>query len=105
MSSEVYPHASILRENESIVLPDSLTRSAGFVGLNAWLTFIHGMYRFPVYRIISQTKNEIDGWLALVRVQHPVFGNYLTTSPFGSYGGLAYSSIAARDVLLEQAGV
>ena len=105
MSSEISPHASILQENESIVLPDSLARSAGFVGLDAWLKFIHRMYKFPVYRIISQTKNEINGWMALVRVQHPVFGNYLTTSPFGSYGGLAYSFIAARDVLLEQARV
>jgi hypothetical protein len=27
----------------------------------------------------------------------------LTTSPFGSYGGFAYLSIAARDALLEKA--
>ena len=100
MSSEVSLHASILRENESIALPDMLARSAGFVGLDAWLKFIHRMYKFPVYRITSQTKNEINGWLALVRVRHPLFGDYLTTSPFGSYGGFAYSSIAARDVLL-----
>src|SRR5215207_4834452 len=102
MNSEVFAHASILRENESIVLPDMLARSAGFVGLDAWLKFIHRMYKFPVYIIVAQTKNEINGWLALVRVRHPLFGDYLTTSPFGSYGGFAYSSIAARDVLLEQ---
>ena len=35
--------------------------------------------------------------------QHPIFGDYLTTSPFGSYGGFAYSSIASRDALLEKA--
>ena len=103
MSSEVSPRASILQENESIVLPRPLVRSAGFVGLDAWLKFIHQMYKFPVYRIAAQTKNEIDGWLALVCVRHPIFGDYLTTSPFGSYGGLAYSSIASRDALLEKA--
>ena len=103
MSLEVSPHASILQENESVVLPEALARSTGFVGLDAWLKFIHRMYKFPVYRITSQTKNEINGWLALVRVRHPLFGDYLATSPFGSYGGFAYSSIAARDVLLEQA--
>jgi FemAB-related protein (PEP-CTERM system-associated) len=103
MSSEVSPRVSILQENESIILPESLARSAGFVGLDAWLSFIHQAYKFPVYRILTQTKNEIDGWLALVRVRHPIFGDYLTTSPFGSYGGLAYSSIASRDALLEKA--
>lgn len=103
MDSEVSPRASILQENESVVLPGSLVRSAGFVGLDAWLKFIHRTYKFPVYRIAARTKNEIDGWLALVRVRHPIFGDYLTTSPFGSYGGFAYSSIAARDALLEKA--
>ena len=103
MSSEVSPRVSILQENESIVLPGSLAHSAGFVGLDAWLKFIHRMYKFPVYRIIAQTENEIDGCLALVRVRHPIFGDYLTTSPFGSYGGFAYSSMVSRDALLEKA--
>jgi len=103
MSSNVSPRVNILQENETIVLPESLSRSVGFVGLDPWLTFIHQVYKFPVYRIVTQTTNEIDGWLALVRVQHPIFGDYITTSPFGSYGGFAYSSIAARDALLKMA--
>ena len=103
MSSEASSRVSILQENESIVLPESLGRSAGFVGLEAWLSFIHNVYGFPVYRIASKENNDIDGWLALVRVQHLIFGNYLTTSPFGSYGGFAYSSMVARDALLEKA--
>lgn len=103
MSSKVSHRVSILQENESIVLPESLARSAGFVGLDAWLSFIHNVYKFPVYRIVSKANDDMDGWLALVRVQHPIFGNYLTTSPFGSYGGFAYLSIAARDSLLDKA--
>lgn len=93
----------LLQENEIIALPDSLARSAGFVGLDSWMTFVHKVYHFPVYRIVSQTNNEIDGWLTLVHVRHPIFGHYLTTSPFGSYGGFSYSSITARDALLEKA--
>ncbi|MCI0550653.1 MAG: GNAT family N-acetyltransferase [Anaerolineae bacterium] len=65
--------------------------------------FVHKIYDFLVYRIVSQTNSKVDGWLALVRVRHPIFGDYLTTSPFGSYGGFAYSSIASRDALLEKA--
>ena len=93
----------ILQENESVVLPEALARSAGFVGLDSWMSFVHKVYDFPMYRIISQIDNEIDGWLALVHVKHPIFGNYLTTSPFGSYGGFAYSTITSRDQLLMKA--
>jgi FemAB-related protein (PEP-CTERM system-associated) len=103
MSLQPSPQARILQEDESITLPESLARSAGFVGLDTWMTFVHSMYGFPAHRIASYLNNEIVGWLALVRVQHPVFGHYLTTSPFGSYGGFAYSSIASRDVLLNKA--
>ena len=103
MSSRSSHEVRVLQENEIVILPDSLARSAGFVGLESWLTFVHKVYNFPVYRLVSQTDNKIDGWLALVRVQHPIFGTYLTTSPFGSYGGFAYASITARDALLAKA--
>ena len=103
MTSHLSPRVSILREDESIVLPESVARSAGFVGVDPWLRFVHAVYDFPVYRIVSQQNNDIDGWLALVRVKHPIFGDYLTTAPFGSYGGFAYASMASRDALLEKA--
>jgi serine/alanine adding enzyme len=96
-------YVRLLQENESVELPETLARSAGFVGLDSWLNFIHQVYKFPVYRIASQTNKKIDGWLALVHVRHPIFGDYLTTSPFGSYGGFSYSSITACDALLEKA--
>lgn len=95
----------ILQENESVELPKTLARSAGSVGFDPWLNFIHQVYKLPMYRIISQTNNKMDGWLALVHIKHPIFGSYLTTSPFGSYGGFAYSSLTARDALLEKARV
>jgi FemAB-related protein (PEP-CTERM system-associated) len=100
MSLNPSPQVRILQEDESIILPEILARPVGFVGLDPWMKFVHNMYGFPVYRIASQLNNEVVGWLALVRVQHPVFGDYLTSSPFGSYGGFAYSSIASRDALL-----
>jgi len=103
MSSSSSRQVRILQEKESIVLPESLSNSAGFTGLDSWTSFVHKVYDFPAYRIVAQSNNEIDGWLALVYVKHPIFGNYLTTSPFGSYGGFAYSSIPSRDTLLEKA--
>lgn len=93
----------ILGEHESVAIPESLAASIGFVGLDSWTMFVKKMYGFSVFRIVSESDNEIDGWLALVRVRHIAFGDYLTSSPFGSYGGFACSSIAARDALLEKA--
>ena len=105
MSLHPSPQVRILQEDESIILPESLARSVSFVGLDPWMMFIHNIYGFPVYRLASQSDDEVVGWLALVRVKHPIFGDFLTTSPFGSYGGFAYSSIASRDVLLNKARV
>jgi len=103
MTLDLVSQARLLQEDETVVLPDSLVCAAGFVGGEPWLRFIHQTYKFPVYRIVSQAGDQIDGWLALVRVKHFLFGDYLTTSPFGSYGGFACSSLAARDALLEKA--
>ncbi len=93
----------LLDKSESVDLPEVLACSTGFVGLNPWTSFVQSVYDFPVYRVVSETDGKVDGWLALVCVNHPVFGDYLATSPFGSYGGFAYSSSAARDALLEKA--
>ena len=92
-----------LPKNESVVLSETLARSAGFAGLDSWLSFVHRVYGFPSYRIVAQKDNKIDGWLALIHVKHVIFGNYLTTSPFGSYGGFAYESHVSRDNLLKKA--
>jgi FemAB-related protein (PEP-CTERM system-associated) len=105
MSLKSSQQVHILPENGSIALPESLAHSVGFVGLDSWLGFIHQIYKVPVYRMFTRTENEINGWLALVHIKHPVFGDYLTTSPFGSYGGFAYSSRASREALLEKACV
>lgn len=93
----------ILDEDESVSLPDSLLSSVGFVGLDSWMSLTKQIYGFPIYRIVSMSGQEIDGWLALVRVKHMVFGDYLVTSPFGSYGGFGYADNAVRDALLDKA--
>ena len=103
MISASSPQVRILRDEEGIRLPASLARAVGFTGLDPWLNFVHQTYAFPVYRILSQLHEELDGCLALVRVKHPFFGDYLTTAPFGSYGGFAYSSSASCEALLAMA--
>lgn len=97
------PQVRLLKENQSIELPEALACSVGFVGLDSWTSFVHRVYDFPVYRLVSEMNSVVDGWLALVRVKHPIFGDYLATAPFGSYGGFAYLSDVSRDVLLKNA--
>jgi hypothetical protein len=97
MTSASTPQAGVLQANEQILLPESIACSATFTGLDPWLNFVREMYGFPVYRILSRQNDRIDGWLALVRVKHPIFGQYLTTAPFGSYGGFVYASAASRN--------
>ncbi len=93
----------VVPKDEAVVLPEALSIPARFTGLDAWMNFVHKAYRFPLYRIASHCDDKTDGWLALTRVRHPIFGDYLATSPFGSYGGFAYASIEARDALLKSA--
>jgi len=97
------PEVSILSSNESLTLPDSLASSVGFIGLDSWMKFVEKIYNFPIYRLVAKTDDNISGLLALTHVKHPIFGNYLATAPFGSYGGFAFSSNESRDALLDQA--
>jgi len=99
------PEVSILPTDESLTLPDSLALSAGFIGLDSWMKFVEKVYSFPIYRLVAKMDGNISGLLALTRVKHPIFGDYLATAPFGSYGGFAFSSIESRDALLDQAKV
>ncbi len=90
-----------LDQTEVAQWPDVLLLPATFTALDSWLNFVHQTYKYPVYRFEAKQSQQITGLLTLLHIQHPIFGNYLTTAPFGSYGGFAYSTIEARDALLK----
>jgi FemAB-related protein (PEP-CTERM system-associated) len=92
-----------LAADEPANWPEALTGPATFTALDSWSNFVHNVYRFPVYRFETENEEHVTGLLALTHVQHPIFGNYLTTSPFGSYGGFAYADETSRDLLLAEA--
>ncbi|MCL4529462.1 MAG: GNAT family N-acetyltransferase [Chloroflexi bacterium] len=97
------PQVRILSSDEHAIWPEALALSGGFIGLDSWMEFVERIYGYRAYRLAAQTGGEITGLLALTHVRHPIFGNYLATAPFGSYGGFAFSSIEARDALLDHA--
>lgn len=87
---------------------DSLNVSAlesklSFSGLDSWMNVVHDIYDYKVYRLAIFEGGRALGALSLVEVKHPVFGHYLVTAPFGSYGGFAFESNEARNLLLEEA--
>ena len=94
-----------LAQDEPANWPAALTGPATFTVLDSWSQVVQRMYKFPVYRFETETESKVTGILALTHVQHPVFGNYLTTAPFGSYGGFAFESSQARDLLLAETGL
>jgi len=92
-----------LAPDEPANWPEALTGPATFTALDSWTNFVRGVYKFPIYRFETEIESEVTGLLALAHIQHPILGNYLTTSPFGSYGGFAFSDETSRDLLLNAA--
>jgi len=97
------PQVHILPPEKSASWTEALALSGGFVGLDSWVGFVEKVYGYRAYRLMARTGDEISGLLALTHVKHPIFGNYLVTAPFGSYGGFSFASTEARDALLERA--
>ncbi len=93
----------LLDEQEPADWPEPLRQMAGFVALDSWSFFLRRVYGFDVYRYEVSENDRKTGCLVLLHIRHPVFGSYLTTAPFASYGGFAFASLAARDALLTEA--
>ncbi len=92
-----------LAQEETATWPEALQSAATFTALDPWSNLVRQTYGFEIYRLEAVQNGEVVGILVFTHVRHPIFGNYLTTSPFGSFGGFAYSSLEARDVLLDEA--
>ena len=93
----------ILNPSEPSQWSGKLVNLAGYAATDSWSKFIHRIYKFPVYRLEAWQGDQVVGLLALFWIRHPIFGSYLTTAPFGSYGGFSFSSVQARDALLTEA--
>ncbi len=81
----------------------ALEKKLSFAGLESWLNLAHEMYSYKVYRFAAFENLQPTAALGLVEIKHPVFGHYLATAPFGSYGGFAFENNEARDLLLDEA--
>ena len=92
-----------LERDQPAVWDEALASAATFTALDPWSELVRQMYGYKIHRYEAVHNDEVMGCLVLAHVRHPIFGNYLATSPFGSYGGFAYKSIEARDAMLKEA--
>src|SRR5215203_2684079 len=83
--------------------PEALISSATFTALDSWSRVVRDVYGYESHCFEAVCEAEVVGLLVLTHVKHPIFGTYLTTAPFGSYGGFAYSNMDARNALLDKA--
>ena len=74
-----------------------------YSGIDSWMNLVNAIYGYKIHRFAVTEDSHPLGALSLLEVKHPVFGHYLVTAPFGSYGGFAFESDVARDLLLEEA--
>ena len=81
----------------------SLEKKLSFAGLDSWLNLVHEMYGYKTYHYAVLEDSQPLAALGLVEINHPIFGHYLATAPFGSYGGLAFENPEVRDLLLDAA--
>lgn len=83
-------------------LPIELERMSGFSGSDGWINNITKHYSYPGLRVTSRAS-EVNGSLTFTHITHPLFGNYLLSAPYASYGGFAFQSTEVRDALLRKA--
>lgn len=91
-----------IQKVESLHVPH-LENQLSYIGLDSWMNFVHEIYGHKIHRFTATENNQTVGALSLVEIKHPVFGHYLATAPFGSYGGFAFENESARDLMLNSA--
>ncbi|MEW6286731.1 MAG: GNAT family N-acetyltransferase [Chloroflexota bacterium] len=92
-----------LEADQPAAWEEALASSATFTALDPWSNLVRQTYGYAVHRFEAVENGKVTGVLALTHVRHPIFGNYLATAPFGSYGGFAFTTDAARRSLLDAA--
>lgn len=93
----------LLAAGEPAAWPETLEQDGSFTATDAWSRLAEAVYGFRSYRFESSCDGGVTGLLSLTHVRHPLFGSYLTTAPYGSYGGFAVSGDGALRPLLGRA--
>lgn len=67
-----------------------------------WRTIVRKAYNLDQYWFLVKNNNKVEGCVALTLTDHPLFGRYLATAPFGSFGGFYFENNEAFTLLIEK---
>ncbi len=76
---------------------------ACFVDDWRWREVVEESYGLPSAWFLARRQGRVVGSLGLTLTRHPVFGTYLASAPFGSYGGFYFDSPEVAHALLDAA--
>ena len=68
-----------------------------------WKKAVEETFEHRAYYLMTQTDGKVEGILPLIHMRSLLFGNFLVSVPFSSYGGVLADSVSARDTLLSHA--
>jgi len=68
-----------------------------------WKEAVEETFEHRAYYLMAQTDGKIEGILPLIHMRSLLFGNFLVSVPFSSYGGVLANSVSARNELLSHA--
>src|SRR5260370_29256179 len=68
-----------------------------------WRVAIESTFRHRSYYLAATGNGEVKGVLPLVHMKSHLFGHFLVSMPFFSYGGVFSSMSEAREALLAEA--
>ncbi|HEV2616503.1 MAG TPA: FemAB family XrtA/PEP-CTERM system-associated protein [Candidatus Acidoferrales bacterium] len=68
-----------------------------------WKEAVEETFEHRAYYLMAGADGKTEGILPLIHMRSLLFGNFLVSVPFSSYGGVLASSISAREQLLSRA--
>lgn len=74
-----------------------------FVDCWEWREVVERTYNLPHYWYMARKGSQVLGVLCLTITDHPIFGKYLATAPFGTQGGFYADSEESFHALLGKA--
>lgn len=81
----------------SAVIPEP-----GYPAKQDWAKLIKKVYGYKTYPIKILNGNGLAGFAALTHIKHPIFGSYLTSAPYSSYGGVWFRDKDSADILSQE---
>ncbi len=82
--------------HEYSLITDHYGTLAGYPASIGWASLIQQEYGFETYWLVEKVNGLPEQVLALTHIKHPIFGNYLTSAPYGSYGGVLLNHSATE---------